>query len=326
MVSSRRPSRSGKRVAVDRIERCSLGEFYERYLSKRKPVIFTGLSDDWPARKKWSWRSLAKSYGATKVRVSMGRGVNAVVPLARYIDYVQSPDDYDAKATLYLRDWNFLADHPEMAADFTEPFFANDWLMLISGRIRPDLRWVYAGPDASKSALHIDTSGTHAWLCQLIGKKRWKLFSPSDVPDSYLVEGADAFRPDRARYPRLVTAACWEATLEPGETMFVPYGWRHQVQNIGPSLALTGNYVDASNYVDCVTHLDKRASGLRAALEDVLVLKCKALHNRTEASDSREVKWEKRWLRAGLRFAHRTKLGSLAQLEKLAQQLNIPRS
>jgi hypothetical protein len=316
---------SGERVAIDRIQRCSLGEFYERYLSKRRPVIFTGLSDDWPARKKWSWSSLGKTYGATRVRVSMGRGASAVVPLSHYIDYVERPDDYDANGTPYLRDWNFLADHPEMAADFSEPFFADDWLMLIDRSIRPDLRWVYAGPSASKSPLHIDTIGTHAWLSQLIGKKRWKLFSPSDVPESYLEKGADAFRPDRVRFPRLRTATCWEATLEPGETIFVPYGWRHQIQNVGPSLALTGNYVDASNYVDCMSRLDPRASALRAALEDVLVLKCKALHNRSRTSDPREVKWDQRWLRAGLRFAHRAKRGSLAQLERLQKQLNIPR-
>lgn len=324
MVSSRRRSRSGKRVAVDRIERCSLGEFYEHYLSKRTPVIFTGLSDDWSARKKWSWRSLQKTYGATRVRVSMGGEVSARVPLSRYIDYVQSPDDYDAKGTPYLRDWNFLADHPEMAADFSEPFFANDWLMLIDRRIRPDLRWVYAGPSASTSPLHIDTIGTHAWLCQLIGKKRWKLFAPTDVPESYLEKGANAFRPEGARFPRLLTATCWEATLEPGETIFVPYGWRHQIENVGPSLALTGNYIDASNYIDCVTRLDERASALRAALEEVLVLKCKALHKRLAASDPREMKWEKRWLRAGLRFARRAHLGSMAQLEKVEQRLNIP--
>jgi hypothetical protein len=331
MVSSRRRSRSRKRVTVDRIEHCSLGAFYEHYLSKRKPVIFTGLSVDWPARKKWTWRSLAKMYGATQVRVNMGRDVSAVVPLSRYIDYVQNPGEYDAKGTPYLRDWNFLSDHPEMAADFTEPFFANDWLLLIDRRIRPDLRWVYAGPNASKSPLHIDTIGTHAWLAQLIGKKRWKLFSPSDVPESYLQKGADAFRPDRARFPRLTTAACWEATLEPGEIIFVPYGWRHQIENDGPSLALTGNYVDASNYVDCVTRLDKGGTALRAALEDILIAKCKALHHRMQNAgadassfDSREVKWERRWLRAGLRFASRRKLGSLAQIKKLEEQLNIP--
>jgi len=311
----------GAENEVRRSAPCSLGFFYEHYLSTRTPVIFTGLSEAWPAPRKWTWAFLKKAYGATYVVVSMRGGKTTRMPLGRYIDYVQRPQDYDVRGKPYLRDWNFMRGQPELAKDFEDPFFADDWLELVPPRIRPDFRWIYIGPDGSGTRFHIDTSGTHAWLCQLIGAKRWIMYPPGEVPEEYLF-AADLFRPNYARFPKLKHARRWHATLEPGEVIFVPYGWQHQVRNVGPSLSLTANYVDASNFVDCATRASPEyAATLPAGLESALVRKVSSFLERGDAEDRLAAKWERRWLRTNLAFTRKQQQKSLERLERLGRRL-----
>lgn len=62
-----------------------------------------------------------------------------------------------------------------------------------------------------------------------------------------------------------------ECTASPGDVLFVPHGWWHMVMNIGDddacaddqrgvSIALTRNYVSASNLSDVLRFLDTRVS------------------------------------------------------------------
>ena len=44
-------------------------EFIENYLKPRKPVVFTDLSKDWPAAKKWTFEYLAENFGDLDVPV-----------------------------------------------------------------------------------------------------------------------------------------------------------------------------------------------------------------------------------------------------------------
>jgi len=39
----------------------------------------------------------------------------------------------------------------------------------------------------------------------------------------------------------------YEAVLEAGDIIFVPRGWPHQVENLATSVALSANFIDASN-------------------------------------------------------------------------------
>ena len=44
-------------------------------------------------------------------------------------------------------------------------------------------------------------------------------------------------------------------TLGPGECLFVPQGSPHKVDNLGATLAVSGNFVDESNAADVAAHL-----------------------------------------------------------------------
>ncbi len=86
------------------------------------------------------------------------------------------------------------------------------------------------------------------------GRRRFTLFPPEQIANLYPgpleqtpagtpVSMVDLAAPDLAAYPRF--AAAWasaqEATLEPGDAVYIPYCWWHAVQSLGAVNALV-NY------------------------------------------------------------------------------------
>lgn len=70
-------------------------------------------------------------------------------------------------------------------------------------------------------------------LVQVVGKKKVVLFPPSDAPYLYLVGDKslvmDIESPDLATFPLFSQVTRYEASLEPGEVLFIPALWFHNV-------------------------------------------------------------------------------------------------
>lgn len=86
---------------------------------------------------------------------------------------------------------------------------------------------------------------------QVVGRKRWRLISPLATPRLYNYVGVfspiDIERPDLARYPLFQDVKVLEVVVEPGETMFLPLGWWHQVTGLDLSLSLSYTNLDVPN-------------------------------------------------------------------------------
>src|SRR5262249_44799575 len=52
-----------RRLPIERIPPPSVEVFRREYLEPGRPVIITGLIDDWPARKRWSWEYFDERFG-----------------------------------------------------------------------------------------------------------------------------------------------------------------------------------------------------------------------------------------------------------------------
>lgn len=67
----------------------------------------------------------------------------------------------------------------------------------------------------------------------------------------------DVTRPDHARFPDFartqLTATC---TLAPGESVYLPCGWFHQVESLSDSISLTWNFVHAASAASLRTWLE----------------------------------------------------------------------
>jgi hypothetical protein len=88
----------------------------------------------------------------------------------------------------------------------------------------------------------------------LAGRRRFTLFPPEQLPNMYAgpfeltpagtpVSMVDPIAPDLERYPRYAEA--WahaqQATLEPGDALYIPYAWWHGVDALEP-LSILVNY------------------------------------------------------------------------------------
>jgi oxalate decarboxylase/phosphoglucose isomerase-like protein (cupin superfamily) len=95
--------------------------------------------------------------------------------------------------------------------------------------------------------LHVDILNTSAWNVVIWGRKEW-IFCPPTSDARLLVNEPDLFNPaEQHRLSRrgLDIRLC---SQKPGDLLFVPHGWWHQVRNAEPTLAVTANIV---NHVNC---------------------------------------------------------------------------
>lgn len=160
--------------------------------------------------------------------------------------------------------------------------------ILKEGR-RPDHTWLIAGPRRSGSVFHIDPNATHAWNAAIAGRKRW-IFYPPGVPPPGVHPSHDGdevalplsigewlfqFWDEHARRKRCAPdhERPLECTALPGDVLFVPHGWWHMVINLDAvNIAITHNYVSASNLSNVLKFLDtkrKQVSGCRDRAESI---------------------------------------------------------
>ncbi|KAL2612998.1 hypothetical protein R1flu_024690 [Riccia fluitans] len=100
---------------------------------------------------------------------------------------------------------------------------------------------------SSRSSTHYDPY--HNVLCVVAGEKRVMLWSPSAAPYLYPLpvygeasnhSGVDMIAPDYDIHPRFRMALqkAKIVTLQPGDALFIPEGWYHQVDNVGVTIAV----------------------------------------------------------------------------------------
>jgi len=189
---------------------------------------------------------------------------------------------------LYLKDWHFVKTCEEFRTPipYNVPDYLSsalhDWLNLYWDVVRSgenDFRFCYVGVANTATALHHDVLLSHSWSANICGRKRWILFPP-DVTQ-FLVDRrgevpADATPGRRpagweSRFPRLDEA--WarhiEVVQEPGELMFVPGGWYHQVTNLTDAVSINHNWISPANALQAWKFLQSELSAARRAIDDV---------------------------------------------------------
>ncbi|WP_369796655.1 cupin-like domain-containing protein [Brevundimonas sp. Leaf363] len=112
----------------------------------------------------------------------------------------------------------------------------------------PPLVSIWLG-NRTTAATHFDMSNNLA--CSLVGRRRFTLFPPEQVQNLYpgpleptpggqVVSLVDPSAPDLVRYPRyaLAAEAGQVAELEPGDVLFYPALWWHNVEALEPFNAM----------------------------------------------------------------------------------------
>ncbi len=136
-----------------------------------------------------------------------------------------------------------------LAADRVMPgFAAANAMPLLPAEVEPRI-WLGT---AAIVATHHDQVENIA--CVAAGRRRFTLFAPEQVANLYMgpfhvtpagtaVSMAHVTDPDLERFPRFADALADARTaeLEPGDAIYIPYGWYHHVEALSP-LNLLVNY------------------------------------------------------------------------------------
>ncbi|KAK9851544.1 hypothetical protein WJX84_008054 [Apatococcus fuscideae] len=150
----------------------------EVYIQRGLPVVITQLASQWPITAACSLEKLRYTHGGVEVHVT---GPNSStwskMGLKEYIDGFEEYKKLDSKP--YLRTWNFLDDIPELKEMYHSPRHFQDRFQQLPENQRPPFTWLFVGPCGVQTPLHVDIWHTDAWLAQLEGRKRFRLFHPS---------------------------------------------------------------------------------------------------------------------------------------------------
>jgi hypothetical protein len=221
-----------------------------------RPAVLAGLLDDWPVvraarQSRGELARLIKGYDAGRQPqvieappAAAGRifyrddlsafnftrrpaGLGATID--RLLEGAGSPD----APAIFLESMPATAYLPGFAAAHRMP--------LLDERIEPRV-WI---GNAVKVNTHFDLACNIA--CVAGGRRRFTLFPPEQLANLYIApldftpSGAPVSlvqftNADHARYPRYAEALrhAWQAELEAGDALFIPYGWWHHVESLEP--------------------------------------------------------------------------------------------
>lgn len=205
--------------------------FADEYLTPLKPVVFTDLTANWPAIKKWTVDYFKENYGHLSVPVvssnfsKPGKGymtADRQIPFKEYLEIMESgPTD------LRIFAWNIFWKAPELREDFAIP-------TIMDGFVN-ELPFLFFGCEGSRVTMHYDVDMSHVFLNQIHGRKRVILFPPDQSKNLYhlpftVASHVNILNPDFQKYPALAYVRGQEVMLEPGETLFIPRGYWHNIE------------------------------------------------------------------------------------------------
>jgi mannose-6-phosphate isomerase-like protein (cupin superfamily) len=227
-----------------------------------KPVLLRGQVADWPAVA--AARAGDEAIVAYLSREPSIRPVQAIAaPPSEGGRFFYTPDltrlnfmRGSGRFELFLKDLMSAAAHPQPPAMAVQ---SEDLPSLLPGFSRdnrlallPDVAAKIWIGNRIKVGTHYDAKENVA--CCVAGERRFTLFRPEHIVNLYPgpfeltpagipVSMVNPHAPDLAQYPRFAEAAkdAQVGTLQPGDAIYIPYGWWHAVESLSP-VSMLVNY------------------------------------------------------------------------------------
>lgn len=226
----------------------SADEFLDVHYAANRPVVLAGEMAGWPALERWTPDYLRQLIGSAEVEVQTRRAADPDferrmdahserLPFKTFIDQISRPG---AGNDAYLTAYNSARNAAALACLDQDLGFI-DKLLVRDGAQPHGMPWI--GPDGSFTPLHHDL--TNNLLLQIQGRKRLLLVAPSETPRLYNDHHVYSRIRDLAepglvdRFPAVEGLNVHQVILGPGDALFIPLGWWHQVTALDFSVTLT---------------------------------------------------------------------------------------
>jgi hypothetical protein len=232
--------------SVERRSGVPADEFFDRYYAAQSPLVLTDAFAAWPRLRQWSPEYFRDRFGNAEIEVMQGR-------------------NRDPACDSHFEDFCVKTRLGEFCDRVTTTAPTNDFYLVANNRVtnRPALRplledvaaphpylddrrdsgWtsLWFGPPGTTTPLHHDTA--NVLFCQVYGRKRFLLVSPFELgvldemrDGAYAALDADALVLENP--PAGDALLVREAVLSPGEALFLPVGYWHQVRALDVSISL----------------------------------------------------------------------------------------
>lgn len=247
---------------------------FERHLDKAVPHVITGALRHWPALHDRPWSDpsylMDKTLGGRRlVPVELGRSYTdegwgqKIITFGEFMDtYILDPQ---GEHLGYLAQHDLFAQIPSLRSDisvpdlcYTDPPPPPDGSFVAKKKIphlEEPLLNAWFGPAGTISPLHTDPY--HNILCQVVGKKYVRLYSPDQSEKLYprgIEDGIDMSNTSRVpleqvemnleddidgEFGQFAKATYVETILNEGESLYIPVGWWHYVRSLTVSFSVS---------------------------------------------------------------------------------------
>lgn len=206
------------------------------------PLLLSGLTDQWPARRGWTPDQLRCDHRDKQVTALLGLPAGGVLypqdqqayeqtlSFGQFIDAMLSADPQSPCYLAYKR-----ASEIFDGADYD---FAG---LLGEGQEGSDTR-VWIGSAGTRSMLHSDLKDN--LFCQIWGQKTVTLLpwhasrAAYPFPGNLVNSQVDLADVDLATFPKLGAATFYTAQVGPGDVLYIPRGCWHDIRSCTPSVSV----------------------------------------------------------------------------------------
>ncbi|QAU23272.1 cupin-like domain-containing protein [Dyella sp. M7H15-1] len=230
---------------VPRRHKLSREAFLDGYYTAGRPVIITGMMEDWPAMTKWGLDYFKERCGDRDVEIQFGRDSNDQYELHKtahrktmlFGDYVELVRNVGRSNNFYMTAYN--EGQNRKALDVLWQDIAQMPEYLTSTGLTRGFLWF--GPSGTITPFHHDL--TNNFMAQVIGRKRVLMMPACEIAHVYNHEHCfthvDGRQIDLERYPHMRDVQVLSCTLNPGEVLFLPVGCWHFVEGLDISVTVS---------------------------------------------------------------------------------------
>jgi lysine-specific demethylase 8 len=247
---------------VERISAIEPSDFASRFEVPDRPCVLTGAVKTWRATQSWSAAYLKDKLGSVEVKYKLSTShahpdfhqltLDKMFSLgksrfAEFLDEVTVGPPQERAKRLFTGDEQFLLQRRLGQTTINEPLRALLDDIEVPSLVPGDRLytvWGWFSGSGVRTWLHYDNNGCHNFNAQITGTKRCLLFAPSELSrlapfplggsnPAYNCSQIDIEAPDFQKFPEFRGASCYEATLEPGDLLFIPAWWFHTFLHLG---------------------------------------------------------------------------------------------